>query len=172
MGLSKLLLNQIQRCPNSLKSEVDIYDHIWWNNSVSVSQSTCSDQLHSNGSLMVEATWRKYSAILYFNSLFTYCGKYRENWLSLFSFQEPVFSPQSIICVRIFVTIGIQKRCNVPVNCLCINCVPTVCQLCVNCLCINTITTSAITITDTWMALASHVEVSLLAKVSTSFPNI
>ena len=132
---------------------------------------------------MVEATWRKYSAILYFNSLFTYYGKYnlkyRENWLSLFSFQEPVFSPHSVICVRIFVTIGIQKRCNVPVNCLCINCVRTVYQLpvyqlCVKCLCINinTITTSAITITDTWMALASHVEVSLLAKVSTSFPNI
>ena len=82
---------------------------------------------------MVEATWRKYSAILYFNSLFTYYGKYnlkyRENWLSLFSFQEPVFSPHSVICVRIFVTIGIQKRCNVPVNCLCINCVPTVCQM-------------------------------------------
>ena len=86
---------------------------------------------------MVEATWRKYSAILYFNSLFTYYGtynlRYRENWLSLFSFQEPVFPPHSVICVRIFVTIGIQKRCNVPVNCLCINCVSTVCQLCVNC---------------------------------------
>ena len=127
---------------------------------------------------MVEATWRKYSAILFFNSLFTYYGKYnlkyRKNWLSLFSFQEPVFSPHSVICVRIFVTIGIQKRCNVPVNCLCINCVRTVYQLCVKCLYINinTITTSVITIPYTWMALASHVEVSLLAKVSTSFPNI
>ena len=94
---------------------------------------------------MVEATWRKYSAILYFNSLFTYYGKYnlkyRENWLSLFSFQEPVFSPHSVICVRIFVTIGIQKRCNVPVNCLCINCVSTVYQRCVNCVstaCVST----------------------------------
>ena len=92
---------------------------------------------------MVEATWRKYSAFLYFNSMFTYCGKYnlryRENWLSMFSFQKPVFSPHSVICVRIFVTIGIQKRSNVPVNCLCINC------LCINCVsnaCVSTSTKS------------------------------